>query len=178
MTEILYAETPLYSKKEIISLNKFLFLSLITFGLYSLWWTYKSWKLFQERFPTDELMPVWRTIFSTFTLYSLFERIKRLAFDSDHVIKYSSGWLVFGVIFLNALYRLPYIYGYISIFSCLFFIPPFEALNYSLQISDEYETTMSTGFNTRQIVLIVLGAALWIFTIVDIAKEISVGGSW
>ena len=38
--------------QNIISLNKFVFLSVISFGTYEIWWIYKSWKFFKQK---DEL---------------------------------------------------------------------------------------------------------------------------
>jgi hypothetical protein len=111
-------------------------------------------------------------------LYSLFERIKRISLENDHIAKYASGWLVGGIILFDGCSRLPYFWGYIPIFSFLFYIPPFEALNYSLQVSEEYETSMSDGFNNRHIVLIILGVMLWLLNIVGTIKFISECATW
>ncbi len=31
---------------KVISVNKFIFLSLISFGLYPIWWMFKAWRFF------------------------------------------------------------------------------------------------------------------------------------
>ncbi len=34
---------------KIISVNKFIFLSLISFGLYPIWWMFKAWRFFSNQ---------------------------------------------------------------------------------------------------------------------------------
>lgn len=49
-------------------------LSLLTFGIYDLYWFYRNWK--QIRAATDEkLSPFWRVVFTVFYIWPLFQRI-------------------------------------------------------------------------------------------------------
>jgi hypothetical protein len=163
MEEAILTQQSLYDKKQIISLNKFIFLNLITMGLYSVWWVYKSWKVFQEREQYEELMPVWRTLFGVIFYYNLFQRILGFAESKGYQKEYSSGYLLVGIIFFVMLSWLPYPYSLVTVFDFVFFIPPFLALNYALENSDEYEEVVtSEKFNDRQIALVVLGSALWL----------------
>ena len=50
-----------------LSVNKFIILSIVTIGLYELWWIYKSWRFFQAKEKSD-IMPAMRTVFSIFYL--------------------------------------------------------------------------------------------------------------
>ena len=43
-------------EQKIISLNMFIFLSITTLGLYSVWWIYKAWRFFQQKEMID-IMP-------------------------------------------------------------------------------------------------------------------------
>jgi len=51
--------------QKIISLNKFIFLSVISFGLYPIWWMFEAWRFFMQKdrldimrviFPQDSCM--------------------------------------------------------------------------------------------------------------------------
>ena len=61
--------------------KKFLILFFVTFGLYSIYWFYKNWKLHKEKSGAN-IWPVVRAIFSIFFAHSLFriidEKIKSL----------------------------------------------------------------------------------------------------
>ncbi|MFW6711465.1 hypothetical protein ACODTS_06135, partial [Acinetobacter pittii] len=52
---------------KIISVNKFIFLSLISFGLYPIWWMFKAWRFFLIKDKLN-IMPAARAIFSIFFL--------------------------------------------------------------------------------------------------------------
>ena len=162
MEEIELTSQALFGKKYIISLNKFIFLNIITMGLYSIWWTYKGWRLFQEREAYNDLMPVWRTLFGIFFFYSLFERIKRFALRWGYEKDYSSGYLLLGIVFFGLLSYLPYPCDLLILFDIVCFIPPFLALNYAIENSGDYEVVVEDSFNTKQIVLIIVGSALWL----------------
>ena len=62
-------------EEQIISLNKFIFLSIISFGTYEIWWIYKAWKFFQQKEGLD-IMPAARAIFSIIFLNTLFNKKK------------------------------------------------------------------------------------------------------
>ena len=53
---------------------KFTFLSLVTFGLYSLYWCYKCWKYIKVQEKT-RIMPFWRAFFAPFWTFALASRI-------------------------------------------------------------------------------------------------------
>ncbi|PZM07827.1 hypothetical protein DOL93_11035, partial [Acinetobacter baumannii] len=59
---------------KVISVNKFIFLSLISFGLYPIWWMFKAWRFFLIKDKLN-IMPAARAIFYILFLYSLFNRI-------------------------------------------------------------------------------------------------------
>ncbi|HHP6486771.1 TPA: hypothetical protein ACSE37_001147, partial [Acinetobacter baumannii] len=50
---------------KVISVNKFIFLSLISFGLYPIWWMFKAWRFFLIKDKLN-IMPAARAIFSIF----------------------------------------------------------------------------------------------------------------
>jgi hypothetical protein len=62
---------------------KIILMSLVTLGLYELYWFYKNWVLIKARLPSDDpgkrMMPFWRAFFANFWAYSLFKDIKGCA---------------------------------------------------------------------------------------------------
>lgn len=153
--------------QSIISINKFVFLSIITFGLYDLWWTYKAWRFFKQKDNLD-IMPAIRTLLAIFFLYSLFNDILNYSKEKGYQQSYSPTFAFVGVLVFNAMGRLPDPYWMISTFTFLFMLGPFNALNYAKQNSDDINVKIQTGFNARQIVLIVLGGLLWGLVIIGL----------
>jgi uncharacterized membrane protein (DUF373 family) len=93
-------------KQNIISLNKFIFLSIISFGTYEIWWIYKSWKFFKQKNELD-INPILRSLFSIFYLNSLFSEILDYSDEKNYTKSYSSSFLFFGFIISNFLSKLP-----------------------------------------------------------------------
>ena len=151
---------------ELIDSNKFILLFILTFGLYGIWWMYKSWNFFKERELLD-IMPAARAIFAIFFMHSLFEKIKGFAraFGSD--TNYSSAGLFVGYILLSLTSRLPEPFFLITFLSFIFFLQPLNALNYAIENSNSYRIKRR-GFNNRQIVLIVIGSIVWILMIIGL----------
>lgn len=65
----------------VVSKTKFLVLFFCTFGLFSIYWHFKNWKLYKS-YHNENMMPVMRAIFSVFFTHALFSvvdmRIKDL----------------------------------------------------------------------------------------------------
>lgn len=147
-----------------ISVNKFILLSILTFGLYEMWWVYKAWRFFKEKDKLD-IMPAMRTIFSIFFLYSLFSRILDYSNEKGYTNSYSPGFLFIALLITNALSYLPDPFFLLSFLSVFVFLSPFNALNFAKETSAEFVTVEQDGFNTRQIVLIVIGVIFWFFVL-------------
>lgn len=146
--------------QEIISLNKFILLSIISFGGYPIWWMYKTWNFFKQKEKSD-IMPVARTIFCIFFLNTLFNKILEFAKENGYSYSYSSSTL-FACFFIGKyLSLLPDPMWLLSIFSFIFIIPPFNALNFAKKNSTNIIVIEQSGFNIKQIVLIVLGTIFW-----------------
>src|SRR5438067_149581 len=72
----------------IISVNKFILLSLSTFGLYEIWWFYKAWRFFRQKDELD-IMPAARALFAIFFINSLFNRILIYANEKSYYADFS-----------------------------------------------------------------------------------------
>ncbi len=151
----------------VISLNKFIVFCVITFGLYELWWIYKSWKFFKEKENLD-IMPAARAIFAIFFVYYLFEKILDFARANGYQKEYSSGGLTVLFLILNLASRLPDPFGLISLLVFLIFIQPFEAFNYAIRHSEDYRAEETNGLSTRQIVMVIIGILFWILVLIGL----------
>lgn len=145
---------------EIINVNKFIILCILTLGLYSIWWMYKAWRFFKEKDFLD-VLPVMRAIFSIFFLYALFERIKTYANDNGYTESYSSWGLFILYLGINFLNWLPDPFSFLSVFSFVALLAPFRAFNYSIKSSEDFKAIEADGFNSRQVGLIVFGIVFW-----------------
>ena len=150
----------------IISLNKFIILSIVSLGLYEIWWTYKAWRFYKQKENAD-IMPALRAIFSIFFLISLFDKILFSARERNYTISYSSVFLFAGYLGLSILVHfLPDSYSLFSVFIfVLFYIPPFKALNFVKLYSAEITAIEQDSFNTRQICLLVVGILFWVLLV-------------
>ncbi len=101
-------------------------------------------------------------MFSVFFLHSLFDRIKRFAGENGYQETYSTNSLFWGFLIFSLLSLLPDFLWLISVFSFVFLIPPFEALNYALRNSPDYTVVEQESMSSRQIGLIVVGILFWI----------------
>ena len=148
-------------EQKIINLNKFIILCITSFGLYPIWWIFKAWRFYQQK-ENLNIMPALRAIFSIFFLISLFNKILSFAKEKGYGENFSSIGLFISFFVVKILLELlPDPFWLISILSFVFLIPPFKALNYAKQNSNEFVVTEQTSFSGRQIGLIVIGIVFW-----------------
>ncbi|MBK9983433.1 MAG: hypothetical protein IPP15_13780 [Saprospiraceae bacterium] len=146
---------------ELVSVRKFMILSLITFGLYDLWWNYRAWQ-FIERYKKPGISPAFRTVFGIFYLYSLFRQILNMAKEKGYHSTYSTPVLFIFILLLEIISAFsPYLI-LLSVIEIFLFIPPFKALNYIIRHMAYVTVVEQESFNTRQIILLVLGIIAWI----------------
>jgi hypothetical protein len=154
--------------QRILTVSQFILLSLASFGMYNIWWIYKSWKFFQEKDILD-IRPAVRTIFSIFYLHDLFKRILTFANEKGYDKGFEPAIYFIGYVFVNMLSKLPSPFWLVSSLGVIFLVPPFKALNFAKQNSAEFTTIEQTSFTTRQTVLLIIGflfATLVIWAIV------------
>jgi hypothetical protein len=89
-------EAPLYHH---VSILKFIIYSICSFGIYHLFWAYKSWKFIKQR-DGRQIMPFWRAIFLPIWCYSLTRDIAeaRGGVKSSIVIAVAGAYLVMSVL--------------------------------------------------------------------------------
>lgn len=101
---------------------KFIAMSLFTFGLYEMYWSYKNWRLIKDRDGSD-ISPVWRSIFYPFWHFSLLTDISKTGHSQDLTSGFYRGFLAFSLLILNVSWRLPDPYWLISLFTFFPFMP-------------------------------------------------------
>ncbi|MCU4641207.1 MULTISPECIES: hypothetical protein [Acinetobacter] len=156
----------------IISLKRFIFLSIISLGLYELWWIFKAWRFFAIKDHLN-IMPAARAIFSIFFLYSLFKKIREYAKAQDDVQEFSAGWMYIGyILFALVFANLPDPYWLISSVSFMFLIPAFVALNHAKKQDDQLNAVIQEKFNIAQIFVIIIGSIFWILLLIGFFLEV------
>ncbi|EXB27136.1 putative membrane protein [Acinetobacter baumannii 1437282] len=156
----------------IISLKRFIFLSIISLGLYELWWIFKAWRFFAIKDHLN-IMPAARAIFSIFFLYSLFKKIREYAKAQGDVQEFSAGWMYIGyILFALVFANLPDPYWLISSVSFMFLIPAFVALNHAKKQDDQLNAVIQEKFSIAQIFVIIIGSIFWILLLIGFFLEV------
>jgi hypothetical protein len=154
-----------------IPITRFIFMSFISFGLYSAYWIYKNWRYVKER-DGLEISPFWRGIFGVFFVHGILEIIRydteanRIEPATFSPFALTAGWvllLFFGytlesmdTVGLNILGI------FLASFSLLIFTPVQIYIN---RINDKRTPRPSyTKWSLGHILCLLLGAALWVNT--------------
>jgi hypothetical protein len=151
------SETPKYSNQ--VSVTTFVFLSMISFGVYEIVWFYRCWKFFKEKERLD-IEPFWRAIFAIFFINSLFNKIQGYARQEGYRDEYSSGWRTFFWFIIKLMSRLPDPYWLISTLTFLPLVAPLDAMNYYLNKTEK--NCQPRKWKWWHIVLIIIAVLLWI----------------
>ena len=82
------------------SQKKLIILFLATFGIYTVYWFYKNWKLQQGKME-KKIIPILRSIFYVFFTHSLFRRVEQAAIEKEISKTWSANLLATILIFLT-----------------------------------------------------------------------------
>lgn len=91
-----------------VSLNRVLFMTIISNGLYLFYWFYLTWKQYRDH-TREEVYPVWHTLTLLVPIYGLFRThahtrvFKELMTRRDLITTISPGWAVAAVLASSAL---------------------------------------------------------------------------
>ena len=153
--------TPIF-RQNIISTQKFLLFSILSLGLYQIWWMYKEWEFFEHKDKLN-ISPVLRAIFCVFFLYSLFKHIQIFAHENLYTKAFSSLWLFLAYILTPVLISTIDTYGIITIATTtLYLVPAFQASNYAKKNSTLVKVIELKKMTTPQIILVVIGSLFWL----------------
>lgn len=147
-----------------VSRLKLLVMSLVTFGLYEVFWFYKNWQLFKAATVRD-ISPFWRTVFSGIFCYFLFKEIKDGAKSYCVYPKFSPFLLTIVWIGFNMCFRLPNPYGLVSNLSVIALLPVQETVN-KLNCVAAPNHNPNSRFSVWNIVTIAVAGSLTVLAIV------------
>ena len=138
-----------------VSTTKLVVLSLVTFGLYEIYWFYRNWKLMRDR-QGEAVSPFWRAVFSPLTAYSLFERIKGIEGPGREAGWGASGLAVAYLLTISA-WRLPDPWWLVSLLSFVVLIPVQGTIN---EVAVERGLQVDRSFSGWNVMALVVGGVL------------------
>jgi hypothetical protein len=146
-----------------IPLWKFALLSIVTAGIYELVWFYRQWKFLKTETGAD-ISPFWRAFFGAFFSGSLAGRLRDHLRSKSIPCAFSPTVIGISYFVLTILVQLPDPYWLVSYLTFVPLLPLVSAMN--RYWSQEAPDLPSEPFAWWQIVLIVLGIALFFSVIV------------
>ncbi|NNP76346.1 hypothetical protein A7P54_07925 [Acinetobacter sp. Ac_3412] len=155
----------------IISMKRFIILSITSFGLYQIWWMFKAWRFFAIK-DNLNIMPAARAIFSIFFLYSLFNKIQNYAQANGYTQSFSSAWMFVGYLLIIFAYYLPDPYWLITLFDFIFLIPAVVALNYAKIQSTDLNAIRQEKLGAGHIIVVAIGSLFWLFILIGLFTQV------
>ena len=153
-------------------------MSLVTFGLYEVYWIYRNWRFLKER-DNLRIQPFWRAVFGIFFIKSLLTAIKNdTAANNILPATFSpgalaTGWIIF-VVLGNLSQRSPE--PVVNIFGLIITAPSFAFLlpaqNYINRVNESLP--IRPGYyrwSVGHIVLLVIGIVVWLLTLVSLTHS-------
>ena len=153
-----------------VSTTKFVVMSLCTFGLYHVYWTYKQWDRLRDR--GEDVMPWARAIFLGIFNFLLFPRIKTRADLEGDPAPWNAVFLAVLVLVFAAFSRLPRGLGVLSLLSFIPYLPVVSTIN---KVNAHHTGTAAespnTSFSGINIAGIVLGGIVLLLALLGFAMQ-------
>jgi len=151
--------------------------SILTFGIYEIYWFYKNWQAIKKA-ENQNISPFWRAIFAIFFCNSLFKKVLESAKSHGYKELYSPGWLATAYIVLlvvgNALSRaessdagLNFIWLIVSVATFIPLLSVQKAINFNNE-KIKGDTVIKQGFSSGEVILIVVGVILFLLVLIGI----------
>lgn len=152
--------TPDTEPRYLLSRNQFVLLCIATFGLYQIWWIFKSWRFFRDH-GSPSIHSAIRTQLSIFYLIPLLKRIRSQASGLGDTALFSpvQAYFLFGLLSLSSI--LPEPFSVLSVFSFYPLLRPFDALNSVIRKTEGDQAAFQLSFNRRQSMLLIVGCFVW-----------------
>jgi hypothetical protein len=152
-----------------VATHKFMVLSICTFGLYEMYWSYQNW-LRLER-PKERISPLWRAIFAPIWSFALFGRIKERAGNDGIPVEWNPNILAAIYLVLALLFRLPDPWWLLVYLRFVPMIPVQQtAQRHNIRIS--FANTRNASYTTRNVITIVVGGTLFVLAVVGAFSKI------
>ena len=141
-----------------VGLAKLAIMSVGTWGLYEIYWSYKNWKCV-SRLTGEKLNAPIRAIFYPLTSYFLFRRIEERGLHENIPFAMNAAALAFLVLILGAMSRLPDPYWLVSL---LAFLPMLAVQSTVNEINEKVapDADPNRRFSAGNIVWLVVGGLM------------------
>ena len=135
-----------------VGVRKFVVMSIFTWGLYDLYWSYQQWVRIRDR-GREHLSPFWRTFFAYLWGFSLFARVSEEARRKHMPVAWDSSLLGAVYFALGIAWRLPDPWWFVSLFA---FVPVVPVVRTIVALHDRLDPDGERDRNAR------FGDANWI----------------
>ena len=149
-----------------VSRFKLFVMSLVTFGLYQIFWFYKNWQLFKAATGSN-ISPFWRAFFNGLFCYSLITKITNRAKLRGIDTNFSPFLLTVAWFGLALCAQLPKPYLLVSFLSVIVLLPVQETVN-ELNSLAAPNHNPNDRFSVWNILTIAVGGSLTVLAIVGI----------
>jgi hypothetical protein len=148
-----------------IPIDRLIWMSIVSFGLYQVYWMYRNWRYVQIR-DKRPLRPSWRGVFGVFYCHSLLNRIHRdqpsraVLTPAFHPFVLATGWVALTLV-CNVLYRAGGGYMLIAamIPTYLFLVPVQSFVNSVAERTSAYPDYYP--WSAGHIVCLLFGMVVW-----------------
>ena len=161
---------------KLLSTKRFIILNFFSWGWYSTWWVYKTWKFFETKDNTDYQVPKRVVLGFGGYHYSLLVKIKKFACHYTSTNKFSCFGLYLVYLFIHTCVSfylliledspddspLFFLVSVLLIIGSLVFLKPLQSLNSAIKDCGEYKIIEEERFSNTHKLLIVTGGLFWL----------------
>ena len=147
-----------------VGTSKLAWLSLCTFGIYGLYWSYRQWSAERAVSPTS-FSPGFRAVFGVLTAHDLFTRIRSALIADGDDPSFSPGLLALAYFALAMAWRLPEPYSLIGLLWFVPVVPVQQAINANARRHDP-DVDLNEDWEWWAFLLAAIGAVLLLLALI------------
>ena len=148
-----------------VSVVKLVVMSLVTSGVYQIFWFYRNWQMAKER--GEDVMPFARAIFAIFFAAKLFKNVQEMGRSRSVAVTTRPGMLAALFIILEISWRLPDPYWLIT-FASVIPLAIVQADVIRIHRALGLDPTINNRFTWINIVGIVIGGLLLVLAVIGV----------
>lgn len=151
-----------------VATHKLIVMSLCTFGLYQIYWSYQNWRRIRDQ-RGDPVSPFWRAFFAGIWNFALFGEIRDAADQNGLPFGWNSIVMGVGYIVLNGVWRLPDPWSFFGFAAVLVLVPVNRtAQQVNERVSPGSHESRNTSYRGWNWLGLVLGGFLVLMAIVGL----------
>lgn len=156
-----------------ISPKRLALFSILTFGIYEIYWFYKNWEAVKKA-EGQNISPFWRAIFAVFFCHGLFKKVLESSKSHGYKESYSPGWLATAYIALlvigNGLSRAEssdtsIIWLIVALITFIPLLSVQKAINFNNE-KLKGDNGLKQGFSGGEVALIVVGVIWFLLVLI------------